>query len=64
MAKGYIIIFEGDGPLVDERHPSAVVHKTREQADVAFKRGDQVGTPLKIIEITWDDTAAKRPWPP
>lgn len=64
MAKGYIIIFEGDGPLFNERHPSAVVHNTFDKADAAWKRGDQVGRPLKIIEINWDDTGAKAPWPP
>ena len=64
MAKGYIIIFEGNGPLVEERHPSAVVHKTREQAEAAWKREDQIGRPLDVIQIDWDDTGAKMPWPP
>jgi hypothetical protein len=63
MAKGYIIIFEGKGPLFEERHPSAVVHKTRDEAEAAWKRGDQVGRPLQIIEIDWDDTGTKMPWP-
>jgi hypothetical protein len=59
MAKGYIIIFEGKDQLVEERHPSAVVHKTCDDAKTAWKRGDQVGRPLQIIEIEWDDTGAK-----
>jgi hypothetical protein len=64
LAKGYIIIFEGKGPLFEERHPSAVVHETFDAANAARKRGDQVGTPLDIIGIYWDDTGAKMPWPP
>jgi hypothetical protein len=64
MATGYIIIFEGKGPLFEERHPSAVVHKTRSQAEAAWNRGDQVGRPLDIRKIDWDDTGAKKPWPP
>jgi hypothetical protein len=64
MAKGWIIIFEGDGQLVDERHPSALVHKTRELAEAALKRGGHVGRPLAIREISWDDSGAQRPWPP
>jgi hypothetical protein len=56
--------FEGKDHLVEERHPSAVVHKTRKQAEAAFGRKDEVGRPLKIIEIDWDDTGAKKPWPP
>ena len=64
MAKGYIIIFEGKGPLFEERHPSAVVHETYDDADAARRRRDQVGKPLDIIEINWDDTGAKMPWPP
>ena len=59
MAKGYIIIVEGKGPLFEERHPSAVVHETFDDADAARKRGDQVGEPLQIDEIHWDDTGPK-----
>ena len=64
MAKGFIIIFEEKGPLFEERHPSALVHKTRDDAEAAKKRGDQVGKPLDIIEIVWDDTQANKPWSP
>ncbi len=64
MAEGWIIFFEGKGPLFDERHPSAVVHKSYDDADAARRRGDQVGKPLQIIRIDWDDTGAKKPWPP
>jgi len=64
MAEGWIIIFEGNGPLLDERHPSAVVHKSDADADAARRRGDQVGKPLQIIRIAWDDNRAQKPWPP
>ncbi|WP_315767375.1 MULTISPECIES: hypothetical protein [unclassified Bradyrhizobium] len=64
MATGWIIVFEGQGRLVDERHPSALIHRTREQAEAALNRGDQVGKPLSLLEINWDDSKAQRPWPP
>jgi hypothetical protein len=60
--KGWIIIFEGDGALVDERHPSAVVHASREKAEAARDRLTQVGKHLDIIEIDWDDSRATKPW--
>lgn len=65
MAHGFIIIFESrDDTLPNERHPSALVHCTRKQAEAARDRHDQVGKALDIIEITWNDSGANKPWPP
>lgn len=64
MAEGWIVIFEGQKELSNERHPSAVVHDSYAKAVVASQRSDQVGRPLQIIKINWDDSASKNPWPP
>jgi hypothetical protein len=64
MAKGWIIILEGQGPLYKERHPSALVHETYDDARAAWDRGGQVDNPLQINPVVWDDTQAAYPWPP
>jgi hypothetical protein len=61
MAEGWIIIFERDGG----RYPSAVVHKTKKDAEDAKNRRDQVGEPIDIVKISWDDSLSRGPkWPP
>ncbi|MGM4998687.1 hypothetical protein AB8A05_08130 [Tardiphaga sp. 538_B7_N1_4] len=56
---GYLIIFETADGL---RIPSAVVHHTREGANIAKGRADQRGKPVDIVEIEWDDSIASKPW--
>jgi hypothetical protein len=63
MAEGWTIIFEGQKSLRHERHLSGWVHKTYKDADRAQKSGTQVGNPLGIVRIEWDDTNAQEPWP-
>jgi hypothetical protein len=54
MDCGYVLIFksEKDG----QRYPSGIVHKTYDDAVAALKRRDQVGTPVAITTICWDET--------
>jgi hypothetical protein len=59
MEEGWIIIFEGNDNF---RYPSAVVHKTFNDAQAALDRRDQEGAPLKIIKICWDDSGASQRW--
>ncbi|MCK1497997.1 MULTISPECIES: hypothetical protein [unclassified Bradyrhizobium] len=58
---GWVIVFES--VTEPERYTSALIHRSKLEAQQAWDRGDQKGRPLEIIPIDWDDSAAKTNWP-
>ena len=55
---GWLVIYEGkDG----YRYPSAVIHRTLEDASGAAEV-ERRGEPLDVIPIHWDDSQASGPW--
>jgi hypothetical protein len=61
LKTGYVLVFESI--TEPERYPSALIHRTREDAERALQGGQFVGRFLCISEITWDDTKALGTWP-
>ena len=58
---GWVIVFES--VTEPERYTSATIHRSKQEAQSAWDRGDQKGRPLEIVEISWDDSGTKSKWP-
>lgn len=54
MDCGYVLIFKSE--KYGQRYPSGTVHKSYRDAVAALRRRDQVGTPIAITPIAWDES--------
>lgn len=63
LKKQWIIVFEADplGPLAGEFHPSSRTYDTEDEARTAWKRRDQRGEAVDIIEIEFDPSRSRLP---
>jgi hypothetical protein len=63
LKKQWIIIFKADpfGPLAGEFHPSSRTYDTEDEAKIAWKRRDQKGEAVDIIEIEFDPSGSRLP---